>query len=448
MAFHAKRSPSRAHQFINCPGSLALSESVPAHLRAGNTDEGRLGTAVHTLIEHCLKHGKDPTELRNRIILIRESGDSDKDGGSILRDGAKLPKPGPDEYVFIIDDSMVESALVCTDYVRLRCRQLSVKEKALELETRTNPLPDRDDTSGTADITIPAIPEVLELVDFKNGRYKVEVKSNPQILAYLVGKAIDSGWAYNEYRATVVQPNAEHADGRIRSVTYTEVELRTWQKEYEFQLALCDEADAEFETADPSAWRDKWVFAGDHCVFCEAGAACPKRRQAAEDAARIEFADEPKKLPVPAAHWSPVGSSVEAQVAHVLKWKPFLESLFDAAEFYAVNSAMAGGHIPGFKLVRKKRNRELIAGVEDQIAAAIAKEFGIATDKLFKREIRSGPQIEKLLPAKQRKKFASMFMTKPEGDFTIAPDDDPRPAAPVKLIDEFTADETDGFDFG
>lgn len=467
MAFHAKRSPSGAKRFLTCAGTFAMIGAVPEELRARGGSAANLGTATHAVIETTLKKKIQTTQLLDRIIIVFERKDGDSH--SMLRPGAKMPKAGADEEVFIVDQPMTENADVCVDYVRGRCLELGVEESELQLETRTNPLPDRDDTSGTADITIPArLESLLEVVDYKNGYLLVDHEDNDQARAYLLGKAIEYNFEFETYRTTIVQPNSPHAEGPIRWQEYTAAELKDYQKKYAAGIKKCEKAEAWFDKdaanvdADKlptTQWADTWLVAGDHCTFCEAGPACPARRKLAEELALIEFADPPEEVQFPAptgGRMAAIGST-EEQVAYILKWAPFLDELVKAASLYAHRAMEAGYEIPGFKLVARRSTRKLKPGVPQELAAEIVKAGFVKTKAaLFSPpKMLTGPQIEKLVPRKLRKKFNDQFLDKPDNGTTIAAIDDVRasvePRNPGDDFDdeplEVIADATT-FDFG
>ncbi|MBR0876910.1 DUF2800 domain-containing protein [Bradyrhizobium liaoningense] len=444
MSAHSKRSPSKAKRTIHCSGNLALVGTLPDHQVNVSGEAARIGTCVHGLIEKCLKEGKEPSDFLDRIVeLVGE-----EEGFTMLKPNAKTPGPG--RLFYIVNAEMIEGATVCTDYVRGRCKELGVDESALQLETRTNPLPDRDDTSGTADVTIDAWPTVLEVLDFKNGWIVVETKTD-QGIAYLLGKAIEDDFAHESYMVTIVQPNASDPELRApRSVEYTREELLEWQAMYRAAVERCDEADAAFaEVNDPESpafrdWSAKYLKAGEHCTFCEAAAICPAKTMLHQAQAKIDFADEP--------HQIDFDSRRRREISHIMKWAPHFAAFFKAVAAYAQREMEAGFDVDGQKLVRGKTNRVLKPGMtEAEIVSAILKgKFVTDKGKLYDAPaLKTGPQIEKLVPAKRRKEFAAAFLHKPEGALTIAPADDPRPAVSRSAADDFDDfEDEDEIDFG
>ncbi|MCK1668651.1 DUF2800 domain-containing protein [Bradyrhizobium sp. 153] len=447
MSAHSKRSPSKAKRTIRCSGNLALIGTLPDHQVNVSGEAARIGTCVHGLIEKCLKEGKEPSDFLDRIVeLVGE-----EEAFTMLRPNAKTPGPG--RIFYIVNAEMIEGATVATDYVRGRCKELGVPESALQLETRTNPLPDRDDTSGTADVTIDAWPVLLELADFKNGWIVVETESD-QLIAYLLGKALEDDFSHERYMATVIQPNASDPELRApRSIEYTREELLEWQAMYRKAVERCDEADAAFAEVEKveepyqeqayDDWAAKYLKAGTHCTFCEAAAICPAKRSLHQAQAKIDFDDEPRALNF--------DSRRRREVAHLMKWAPHFAAFFKSVAAYAQREMEAGFEIEGQKLVRSKTNRVFKPGMtEAEIVAAILKGAYVADkSKLYdKPALKSGPQIEKMVPAKRRKEFNEALLHKPEGALTMAPADDPRPAVSRGAADDFDDYEDDEMDFG
>lgn len=450
MAFHAKKSPSKTDQFAACAGSLALCEALPDHQKNISGPAAQLGTCVHTLIEESLQRNVEPESFRGRIVMIDL-----EDNGKILPKSAKTPR---NAIWFEVDDDMIEGATLHTDYVRRRCRELGIdptNRDEVQLESRTNPLagerPD-EETSGSADTTILAWPTMLELVDYKNGWNVVEHDGNKQVLSYLLGKAIEHEWAFARYRLTIVQPNAEHSEGKERSVEVSEKELRAHQDQLRGWVEMVDEAaDAKgapkpgFETVSP-VWAKKYLRAAkpgsgekDHCMFCDAKPRCPAYIAMRQNEAAMDFDDEPKALPAP---------ENGAQVANILRWKPSFDALFRAAVAYGQRDLENGFKLPGFKLVKTKPHPKLKPMATDELVAAICKTFKLTREDLFHEVMKTGAKIRDSLPKAQRAKFVEKFMFQPEGVNVIAPDDDARQEVIKNAGDDFPDDDNGEIDFG
>jgi hypothetical protein len=448
MSAHAAKSPSQADRFAKCSGALALCDALPAHQKNLSGPAAKLGTCAHAIIELCLGKKTEPESLRGRIVTIVNEGDSDEHV-KVLPKSAKTPTG---QYWAEVDDDLIDGCTVMTDYVRARIAELGPSTE-LELESRTNPLPDRDDTSGTADVTLKSWPVVLEVVDYKNGWNWVEHFGNLQLLAYLLGKALESDFDYSRYTITVVQPNAEAGeDGKHhRSFSATADELRAFQDKYREYVEACDVAAEAKGAPKPGkagpvineSWAAKYLVAAksgekDHCMFCDAKAICPAYINRRANEAAIDFADEPVDFEAP---------NNEADVAKILRWKPAFDALFKAAWLYGQRSLENGFDVPGFKLAMSKPHRRWLKLSEDELAAMLMKKFKLTPEQIYVDKLKTGPQVEKLLPKNQRQKFSETMLFNPAGVPTIVPAEDKREAA-VARIDEDFPDDLNSTDFG
>ncbi len=70
MSDHSRLSPSSAHRWMACAGSVLLESRVPDS-SSSFADEG---TAAHELASLCLTSGKDATAYLGRIISVKDSG--------------------------------------------------------------------------------------------------------------------------------------------------------------------------------------------------------------------------------------------------------------------------------------------------------------------------------------------------------------------------------------
>lgn len=456
MSGHNSYGPSKTEMYSSCAGAIALIAALPDYMHRVGGAAAQLGTCVHGLIERCLGEGSEPAAYEGRIIAILNEGE-ENESVSILRKSARAPK---NTVWYEIDSDIIDPATVMTDYVRGRCKLLRLdplNREELELESRTNPLPDRDDTSGTADVTIKAWPVVLELVDYKNGYLFVGEKRNKQVMSYLLGKALESNFEFGTYMLTIVQPNSDTDRGVVRSFTVSAAELREYQAELRAAIELCDKAAADkkapqtgFDKID-SGWAKKYLKAAtpsnggkDWCTFCDAKAICPAFRARVQAQAQMDFDDEPADLP----------QSVNTKtVSQILKWKPKFEELFRAAVLFATRALENGHAVEGYGLFAGRSTRKLPEDQSpDEIADNVSSRFKVAREKLFSPpKLKSGPQIEKLIPAKQRKAFASEFLTKPKGRETLQPIASglkKGPALNTSTADAFPDDQDDDMEFG
>ncbi len=482
MGQHAKKSASQTKWWWNCPGAAAYMDAHP-ELSGGSGVHAQMGTAAHALVERCLKEGSEPIDYVGRLIEIIDP--DGQEGTSILKEGAKWPKEAS-RVVFEVDQDMYEAVTCMTDYVRNRCVELGliedkghgktpyeiakevaklVEKGVVRLESRVNPLPDRDDTGGTADVTIDAWPEVLEIIDYKNGAgVFVPVEGNMQLRSYDLGALHEAGGEdYENTFYTICQPRHMQAppDGIMRE-EMTPADLQAWGEELaaaaervdlacEFMTMVETEAMANCTLED--LYKEGFVSVGEdgsHCTFCELKTNCPATIAKAQELAMVDFEDEVGDIDVPG----------ENRLAIVLPWVPFLDAWIKEAVASAERILLAGGSVEGRKLVRKRSVRSWITQrtkaseveggeptitivSEEDLVKELIKKYGLAKGDLYttaEPTFITGPKAEKLLKPKERKAFSDHMLYKPEGGLTMAAEDDSRTAVLVDPGADFEDD--------
>lgn len=445
-ALHAKKGPSGAKRFHECAGSLARVNALPLSMRSGSGKAAQKGTAAHLLLETSLREGVEPVTFKGRLILVAPDAleGEEPEETVMLKARAKLPKD-PEERgrCFEVDDEMLLNVDTAWTYVSNRCEELGVPLSALQLETRTNPCPDRDDTWGTADITLDAWPTVLEVVDYKNGRITVEHKANPQLLSYLAGRAHDTGWDHERYLITVVQPNGRHEDGKVRTYEVSKEELLAFVEQHRTAAIAADiaadefyECDEEVSTPHGKAWAEKWLKAGDHCTFCDARPVCAIHLAWVENMARQssveDFADIIEKTPEAKLQCEAV-----EQAKTILRWQHILMPQFAAARRFLDEEAKAGRIPSAWKLVRGKSFGRWRPDDEGAIPPPEALAFnmfmdGFLTEEQYlagvlyaPRSAITGPQARALVPAKRRAEFNAQYLHTPPGALKLVPESAP-----------------------
>lgn len=468
---HAKKSPSGAKKLHACPGNYAMVDSLPPEMRSGSGPAAKLGTVSHFLLETCLREQKPPQTYSGRLLQIVREGADDEDV-VMLKASAKLPKNTADRAnTFEVDVDMVANVDIAYDYVVRRCEELGVPMSKLKLEQRVNPVPDRDDTSGTADITIDAWPIFLVVVDFKNGRITVEHNDNPQLLAYLAGMVNELGWDYDQYEIAVVQPNGRHSEGKVRAEIVTKERLLRFVDEHRAAAERADAAaevfpgwemqpepgdndgvilrpwadsdDAAAELVGAPTWAEEYLTAGEHCTFCDAWLVCPANKAMRRAEAQLAFTKEER---LPDLKSFRVTATEEAE--RIYAAAPFLMTMIRQAGRYLIGEAKAGRLPASMKFVRKTSHNRWAPGEDgevpppEMIAQAMVDQGFIgdnARAQLFlPATIITGPKAQMLVPSKRRVEFAKAFMHKPEGGLKLVPASAPGEAVPFKVGDEFT----------
>lgn len=464
MAWHARLSASQTKDWFTCPGTIALKELFPEHDPSGQA--AQLGTCAHLLIEICLEKGVSPASFENRLLQIVHP-DTPEEDTKMLAKHAKWPK-GAGVVVFEVDEEMIDATTCFIDYVIGRLITLfpdqyddtgmdevpyhfsveAVKRGQLKLEGRVNPLPERDDTGGTADVTIDAWPELMELVDYKNGTgVLVGVEGNLQLKSYTLGRAVENGQTiggYEKYRYTIGQPRHHRAPpGGMSWEEQTPAQIEAFRKQL---VAACKRVDAAREclanlqsnhdkAGQPSPTvqecRDElfqYGFLsvgedGSHCNWCQHLNHCPAALGKVQETVGMDFEDDADEID-PA-----LGAN---HIATILPWKPFIEKFLKVAAAKAEELAFKE-EMPGYKIVRKGGNRAWKPKLDPkEVKARLVDHYGVDPAKIMnpaaEPTIRTGPQVEKVVPAKMREEFGKEFLHKPEGGLIMVPESDGREA--------------------
>lgn len=375
---HALLSPSAAHRWINCTAAPRLEADVEDK----DSEFAAEGTLAHA---HCAQKLKAflglPTEGEAREIA--ELNDRYHTGEM-------------DEYTDTYKVIVLE---------KLNAALAKTSDAQLLVETRLDFSEYVPDAFGTADAIIIA-DGCMEVIDFKYGKgVRVSAEHNPQMMIYALGAYDKFSFDYRieRVRMTIVQPRIDNLSEFELSVS----DLMAWTDE-----TLRPAAKAAYDgkgKQNPGEW----------CQFCKVKSSCralaKQCTQMAEDyAEKILTAEE-------------LASEVLPKLATVKTWLAGIED-------YALQQALAGVELPGWKLVEGRSVRK----ITDQDGAALAlNKAGYKTAEIYKpQELRTITDLEKLTGKKQFAAICGDFIEKPQGKPTLAPESDKRPAIDP-LADDF-----------
>ena len=406
---HATWSASATARNWHCAGALALSADAkpqPESIHAAR------GTACHDIAERALRAGTPPSIYLGETVRTQE-------------------------HEIVIDDELVRSATVYTDYVRERwgeqicsiCHQPQLSSNGfkcinghedapyytngleLDIEQRFDlaSLGTPFDAGGTADaVLIDADGGTLEVVDLKNGMGVVDVRENPQLRTYAVGALLaNPGLPVETVTVTIVQPRVAHRDGPIRSETIAVADLLEWTGDllaamHRSKVAADHYEKARRNTVSLDEWAKLWLRPGK-CVFCPAMATCPAIRRQASDLAGMWFEDGAAARPTN----TPDTLSAEA-LAQTLGALDNLEAWIGAVRAYAKHQAESGVEVPGYQLAETHGHRKW-SSVDDLIVARLH-DLGLTEDQIFDRKLRTPAALEKALGKGGADRIAGMWV--------------------------------------
>ncbi|WP_342416247.1 DUF2800 domain-containing protein [Paenibacillus sp. FSL R10-2782] len=387
---HALLGASKASQWINCPPSARLQESVPDK-RSAYADEG---TAAHELSEIKLRRRILPCDSKERKRL-------DKELTKIKASEYYNPEMenATDDYVEVVEERFMAAKARSADALVL-------------LEERLDYTAWVPDGFGTGDVVLIA-DGVMEIIDLKYGKgVPVSAIGNPQMRIYALGAYDAYSYLYDihEIHMTIVQP-------RLDSVSTDSIQVDE----------LLEWAETVVRPAAALAFAGEGDFtAGDHCRWCKVKGKCRARADANMAALAHEFKD-------------PALLSLD-EVSSILFIADQLSTWAKDVKDYAFDQAKNGQAIPAWKLVEGRSNRA-ITDKEAAKAAMIAAE--IDADKYLKpQELLGIGDLEKRIGKKELTALIGGFIIKPAGKPVLVPETDKRPG--LNSVDADFANENFG----
>jgi len=381
---HSKLGASSASRWLNCPGSIQLSETVPKQSGSSYALEG---TAAHKLGENCLNKGTWPEHYIGEMITL------------------------DDRSEYLVTEEMAEAVNVYVEYVRER-------EKLGEsfIETKFDLGFIHEGMFGTNDACVYSeILGILEVIDYKHGAgIAVSPEENTQLAYYGLGAAhIHDLHPDSQIKLTVVQPRA--AGEAIKSWATT--------------VGYLEKFGDTLRKGALATKRKKPKFAeGDWCRFCPAQAVCPQIEKKALEVAKAEFSDSKIVLPEP--------SDLKiVNIKKVLDFSKVMSSWLKSVEAYAFNELESGKTIEGYKLVKKRANRKWISDTKAELKAQQeASNMGYDRKDIYTDpKLKSPAQLEKLVG----KDLVASLCEVPDNGSTMVPVSDKRPEVVSTLGSEF-----------
>mgnify|MGYP000110647242 FL=1 len=420
---HAQLSPSKAYRWLACPGSVREEARYPDEPGGPSAVDG---THTHSLLEHCIKNSGDPTKMV----------------------GVKMKDH---EGEFVVDRERADRVRVALDYVNTQAGFIGtvVPEQRVHLRH----LVGRDDMDGTCDVQIKN-PDVLEIIDYKDGMNEVEAKDNPQLELYALGALASYGlpvngdYPFTTVRTTIIQPKmAIKGKPAITSHVLTVPELMGKIGKFVAGAAATDRPDAP-------------LVAGAHCKYCkhkscatragnvmkEIGMAFPN---VAEGQA-VAAINPVTELSQQAADLDPNTMTPE-KIAQIMLAAPLVRQMIEAVEEEALRRLKAGQAIPGLKVVHGRGSRSW-ALPEDEMADKLIK-MGIPKSAVYETKLvtvakveklkweatKAGEKIVKQLSERQLKTLDTEYVSKVAGKLTVVPESDSRPAVVLDASPLFAA---------
>lgn len=388
---HAKLSASSAHRWLRCTASPNYEANFPS----GTSDYAEEGTVAHSVCElHARRKflGLSTRKFNSEMRKLREHR--------------------------LFSEEMIHTATAYVEYLEEKeMGYTTIPHMAFEVRVDLSEyIPDG---FGTCDSTMIG-GDTLHISDYKHGKgVPVSAENNEQMRLYALG-ALKRYWpiygdSIKYVSMGICQPRLSDDVSEDRM---TVEELLEWGERIK-------------PVAQEAYYGPGQFCPGDHCRFCRGKAQC--RARAVKYSAFADFKDS-----IPAGKVPPEQAQLPAEARKVLGLPPILSNaeigklLIDAAglvkwyeelQEYATEALLAGGEVPGWKIVAGKSNRAF-KNVDDAIKAVI--DLGYDEALLYDRKPKTLSEIEKMLGKKVFNASLADHITKPKGKPTLAQENDKR----------------------
>lgn len=426
---HALCSASGAERWMNCPGSVALQEGMPVIPSSVYAEEG---TRAHELAERFLAPIAFHYNARKELPSWSSLGVMD----------FTLEGQFPEE---MIDHCRQYAELIYENLDHYKPKKVCIEER-VDFDVELGMF-------GTADCFFAFEHQgkkVLSVWDLKYGKGHVVEATSPQLLYYAC--AVQKKYKkiqFDDFWLNIYQPRADHEEGQHRVAIFQRKDIEKWTSKF-----FLGANEALYQLKQFKKTGDKKALllnAGAHCKFCSAKTMCDAYNKRLHEIAGMDFADDPDLL-VPAVveqrHDLISGFDPE-RAARLLSISKEVETWFENLRNVAQSYIIAGGTIPGWKIVRGRSARKWKSNQEE--VAKKLQELGV--DDPFTHKLKGIGEIERALreagiKGKKSQAAAIADLTfKPPGSLSLAPEDDERPAvtgASLAAIDFASAEEVKG----
>lgn len=415
--FHTKRSPSSAHRWRKCPGSVRMEEGLPDE--AG--EDAIQGTVFHEVAADCLETGLEPFHFIGERIEIEERGEVI--WREFTREMAVKMLPGLD-FVWALADSPGAKLYV---------------EKRVYLDRWVGP-----GESGTADaFIVDPVAWRLTCFDWKWGAgVPVDPEWNDQAILYLLG--VWDTYAESAFEQAVIEaggnPNDPWEDAIECQIIIEQPRAAGGGGVWKARLGdLLREGRRIKRDAEKTEKPDAPLVPGEaQCKFCKAARAntCSARAEFIIEKIGADFDDLESEFAAGAKmEIADARALTPEQRSQILLNQPLIESFLTQLHEEAMEDARIGRPTPGLKRVAGRRPPRKWRDA-DKAEVVLSHDFG---DEAWVRKLRSPSQIEEEAGKEQYRRKFEALVDEGEPKPILVPETDKR--EPLANIDQMFDDD-------
>lgn len=412
---HALFSPSSAHRWIRCPGSVALCDGLPDQ----SSDAAREGTALHEIAARCLREGKMASHWLNTSVEV-------------------------EGQLFEMTEDRIQAVDTCIKSIQQQLFLLCKSEGDVYMQVEANlplaPITGEEDAEGTADLIIlhnkADGTTALKIIDLKFGYRKVIAEWNFQLALY----AAAAYHFYNDYyditeiEVGILQPRTNREDFWKVNIE----ELQGWLQEVvELRTRECTEL-LEMKRGGHEL-ADLWFNPSEEaCEYCKAAAKCSALEKHTFQLVRKEFEIAQKEFEIITKEQikEKIQLTSNERLSSIYFKLPILDIFKEAVVTRIRSQLEEGKDVPGLKLVQGRRgNREWGNAAN---AEAVLSNTELDESLLYTKKLVTPAALDKLLKKDQPEVWEMLqpFITRKPASVSIAAIDDKREAIDRTSIED------------